>query len=607
MNIGAAARGGGTWEFVVWAPLRKNVQLRIKTAAGEGEHPMERAGEGYWRTVLDGLPPDTLYLYVLDGRLERPDPASCYQPLGVHRSSRVVDHGVFPWKDGAWTGIALEEWILYEIHVGTFTPEGTFEAIIPRLPKLAELGVNALELMPVAQFPGERNWGYDGAYPFAVQNSYGGPEGLKRLVDSCHRGKIAVVLDVVYNHLGPEGNYLEDFGPYFTTRYRTSWGKAVNFDDAWSDGVRAYFLQNVRHWFEHYHIDGLRLDAVHGIFDRSGKHILSELSEQAKEFSRQGKRRRYLIAESDLNDARIARPPRLGGFGIDAQWNDDFEHSVHALLTKDRFGYYQDFGTMGDLAKAYQEGFVYDWRYSRYRKRHHGSSSVDIPASRFVVFAQNHDQVGNRPGGERLPSLIDSEGLKLAAAVTILSPFVPLLFMGEEYGEESPFFYFVSHSDQDLVEAVREGRREEFAAFRWSKEPPDPLSAETFAASRLDWEKLRREEHRTLWKFYQELIRWRRTLLPLRDLDKKNQAIAYHEQDKTFRVERWHGRERALFMANFGFDVSSCPGNLDGRWRKLLDSAETRWRGPSSLLPLWLTEKEQPKLQPRSCALYIKE
>jgi maltooligosyltrehalose trehalohydrolase len=607
MTIGAEARGGGTWEFGVWAPLLENVQLRTMAPAREGVHAMERTGKGYWRTVLEGLPPDARYLYRLDGRLERPDPASHCQPLGVHGCSQTVDHGRFPWTDGAWTGLPIEDWIIYEVHVGTFTPEGAFEAIIPRLPELVELGVNALELMPVAQFPGDRNWGYDGVYPFAVQGSYGGPEGLKRLVDACHRLKISVVLDVVYNHLGPEGNYLEDFAPYFTTRYRTPWGKALNFDGPWSDGVRDYFLQNARHWFERFHIDSLRLDAVHGIFDRSGKHILLELSEQALELARQGKRPCHLIAESDLNDARIVRPPRLGGLGIDAQWNDDFHHSVHTLLTEDRFGYYQDFGAMGDLAKAYREGFVYDWRYSRYRKRHHGSSSADIPASRLVVFTQNHDQVGNRPGGERLASRIDADGLKLAAAVTILSPFVPLIFMGEEYGEESPFLYFVSHGDPDLGKAVREGRRREFAAFAWAEEPPDPLSVETFAASRLDWGQLRREEHRTLWEFYRELIRLRRALAPLRDLNKSDQAVLFREEDKSFRVERWHGRERTLFLANFGSGVSSCPGDLGGRWRKLLDSADSCWRGPGSLLPPRLPENERPRLQPRSCALYIME
>jgi maltooligosyltrehalose trehalohydrolase len=358
--------------------------------------------------------------------------------------------------------------------VGTFTPEGTFEAIIPHLDELRELGITAVELMPVAQFPGTRNWGYDGVYPFAVQNSYGGPEGLKRLVNACHGRGIAVVLDVVYNHLGPEGNYLWDFGPYFTDRYKTPWGSAINFDGPHSDPVRRLFIENALYWVTEFRMDGLRIDAVHGILDFSAYPFLEELASAVHEKAERLNRRVYVIAESDLNDTRVIRSRELGGYGLDAQWNDDFHHALHTLLTEDQTGYYQDFGRLGDLVKAFREGFVCSGQYSSYRRRRHGNSSRDIPAGCFVVFAQNHDQVGNRMRGERLSQLVCRERMKLAAGVVFLSPFIPLLFMGEEYGETAPFPYFISHSDADLVEAVRRGRREEFAAFGWSQEPPDP-------------------------------------------------------------------------------------------------------------------------------------
>ncbi len=376
--------------------------------------------------------------------------------------------------------------IMYELHAGTFIPEGTFDAVIPGLDHLKDLGINATDIMPVAQFPGERNWGYDGVYPFAVQNSYGGPDGLKRIVNECHTKGIAVILDVIYNHLGPEGNYLRDYGPYFTDRYKTPWGQAINFDGPYSNEVRNFFIENALSWLKNYHIEGLRIDAIHGIYDMSAQPFLPELAERVEEFSQQEGRKFYLIAESDLNNSYALRPRDSGGSGLDALWCDDFHHALHTLLTGETDGYYVDFGKIGHLVKSFREGFVYSGQYSAFRKRNHGNSSADIPPDRFVVFSQNHDQTGNRLKGERLSSLVSFESLKLAAGVVLLSPYIPLIFMGEEYGETAPFLFFISHSDPELIKAVRQGRKDEFKTFNWKDEPPDPQDIETFMRSKLD-------------------------------------------------------------------------------------------------------------------------
>ena len=401
MRVGANYLGDTRCEFFIWAPLLNKVELKIVSPEGNVVS-MDRDRLGYWRAGVEGISPGTLYLYRLDSERERPDPASYFQPSGVHEPSEVVDHGAFSWKDESWKGIHLSRMIIYELHVGTFTPEGTFKSIIPRLDELIDSGVNAIEIMPIAQFPGERNWGYDGVYPFAVQNSYGGPDGLKNLVNECHKKGVAVILDVVYNHLGPEGNYLPEFAPCFTDKYKTPWGRAINFDDAYSDGVRNFFIENAIYWLKNYHIDALRLDAVHAIVDAGAKHFLEELAERVEEFSKQEMRKFYLIAESNLNDSRVIKPRELGGYGIDAQWCDDFHHSLRVLITGDRSGYYVDFGDIENLVKSFREGFVYSGRYSEYRKRNFGNSSKGRPGGQFVVFTQNHDHIGNRIFGERL-------------------------------------------------------------------------------------------------------------------------------------------------------------------------------------------------------------
>lgn len=493
--------------FRVWAPRARGVDLLL----GEKNErciPMEKEAFGYWCADAAGVGDGERYRYELDGKTPRPDPASLFQPDGVHAASAVVDtrkFAVTPLET-----LPKEELIFYELHVGTFTPEGTFQAAAERLPYLRELGITAVELMPIAAFPGERNWGYDGVYPYAVQTSYGGPEGLARFVDRCHREGIAVFLDVVYNHLGPEGNYLRDFAPYFTKKYTTPWGEAVNFDDAHSYGVRKYFIDNALHWFDSYDIDGLRIDAVHGIFDMSAKHFLRELAEKTADYSRQTGKKRYLVAESDLNDRRVIDPPEEDGYGLDAQWLEDFHHAVHALLTGEKRGYYTDFGTPDDLKKSLEEGFVYGWRFSRYRQRFFGSDTSDIAPSAFIAFIQNHDQVGNRPGAERLASLLKPDELGLAAGLLLLSPYQPLLFMGEEYGEEAPFHYFIHHGDPGLVEAVRRGRKRELRRFRFKSTFHDPQSETTFRACKLAWGRREQPGGKHLLALYRTLLRFRK-------------------------------------------------------------------------------------------------
>ncbi|MGA2327181.1 MAG: malto-oligosyltrehalose trehalohydrolase [Bryobacteraceae bacterium] len=599
---------GRGWRFQVWAPSAKRVDLHVLSPR-ECMVAMKPRPNGYFRALTDDLEPGSRYRFVLDGSKERPDPASRCQPEGVHGPSQVVDPS-FGWQDEGWQGLPLEQYVLYELHVGAFTPEGTFEAVIPFLPYLRDLGVTVIELMPVAQFPGNRNWGYDGVFPFAVQHSYGGQTGLKRLVDACHRQGLGVALDVVYNHLGPEGNYFADFGPYFTETYNTPWGPALNFDGPASDEVRRFFLENALHWVAEFHMDALRLDAIHAVFDRSAYPFLEELGETVHLEGRRLNRHVHVIPESDLNDARITRPKRLGGMGLDAQWNDDFHHALHTVLTGDRSGYYCDFGEFRQLAKAYRTGFVYSGQYSKFRRRRHGSSSGTVPARQFVVFCQNHDQVGNRMLGERSSGLVSFESLKLAAGAVLLSPFVPLLFMGEEYGETAPFLYFVSHSDSGLIEAVRKGRRGEFAAFAWQAEPPDPQSVETFERSKLNHELRGEERHRRLLDFYRKLTHLRKTVPCLARLSKEQMEVVAREPDRVLCLRRWWDNDEALLLLSFG-DAAVAPTLRipAGRWRKLLDSSDRLWMGPGGTAP---DSQEGGReavlaLNPRSLVVYRRE
>lgn len=586
--LGAHYLGGHQCAFTLWAPLLKQAAVHL-VAPEDRLVTMSRDEQGYWRATVSGVEPGACYFYRWDGETDRPDPVSFCQPQGVHGPSQVVDQA-FAWTDAQWRSPALEQWVMYELHVGAFTPEGTFDAIIPRLPELRALGVTAVELMPVAQFPGERNWGYDGVFPWAVQHSYGGVEGLKRLVDACHREGLAVILDVVYNHLGPEGNYLWGLGTYFTASYRTPWGDAVNYDGPYSAGVREYVIGNARYWFEICHCDALRLDAVHAIYDFGARHILQALAEMAAVCSQRLGHSCYLIAESDLNDPRLVRAPAIGGYGLDAQWSDDFHHALHTVLTGERYGYYQDFGALEQLAQVYRRPFVYAWDYSPHRQRWHGGDPSGCPAWRFVVCSQNHDQVGNRALGERLAGLLPFPALKLAAAAVLLSPYVPLLFMGEEYGEPRPFLYFVSHGDSALIEAVREGRKQEFAAFHAAGGAPDPQAETTFTASKLQWELRQTGSHGQLHAFYRELLRLRRAWPALACLDNAS-LTATVIAPAVLEVRRWCDANRVVAWLNFAAEpvtVVVAPGV--GAWGKQLDATDAEWGGDGSKLPMQLAD-----------------
>jgi maltooligosyltrehalose trehalohydrolase len=571
-------------EFLVWAPRAERVEVRL-AGAGDQYLPLRPEEFGYFHGIADVRGEDCRYWYRLNGGLEHPDPASRYQPDGVHSASSVVERD-YPWTDSHWYGLTQEDYIFYEIHVGTFTGEGSFDAVASKLRDLQDLGITALELMPVAQFPQERNWGYDGVYPFAAQASYGGPLALKRLVDACHRTGLAVVLDVVYNHLGPEGNYLADFGPYFTDRYHTPWGPAVNFDGPQSDHVVRYFVENALQWLDEFHIDALRLDAIHGIVDRNAQPFLSCLSAAVEKLAAEQNRRIYLFAESDVNDARFFRPRDAGGIGLHAQWSDDFHHALHSLQTGERDGYYADFGTVEQLGKAMRNGYVFDGQYSKYRQRRQGNSPVAMSGRQFVVCSQNHDQVGNRMLGDRSSTLLSFEAQKLSAATVLLSPFLPLLFMGEEFGDTAPFLYFTSHTDPALCEAVRVGRKNEFAAFAWKGEPPDPQSDAAFLASKVNHALAEKEPNRTLRAFYQALIRLRKSTPALGELNKDCVEAIVDENQQLLCVRRWKERDEVLLLLNFGQHPAHPPElSLAGKWDKMLDSADERWFGPGSTVP----------------------
>jgi maltooligosyltrehalose trehalohydrolase len=511
---------------------------------------LEPRGSGVFSSVLAGVPVGTDYAYRLDQGRSRPDPVSRYRPLGVHGPSRIVDPELFRWSDQGWTGVPAAELVIYELHIGTFTSVGTFDSAISQLPRVAELGVTAIEIMPVAEFPGGRNWGYDGVSLYAPQSTYGGPDGLRRLVDACHRTGLGVILDVVYNHIGPEGNYLPEFGPYFSDRHSTAWGDGWNLDGPDSVEVRRYLLDNALYWIMEYHIDGFRLDAADKIIDQSATHLLKELVLLVKGQADALGRHIALIAESDANDPRFIEAVDDGGYGLDAQWSDDFHHAVHAALTGERQGTLQDFGGVQPIAKALRDRFVNDGRYSRYRQRRYGRPAGHLPSNRFVVFVQNHDQVGNRAGGERLSLLVSPNALRLAAATLLLSPYVPLLFMGEEYGELNPFLYFVSHSDLDLVEAVRQARRCELGAFGGTGETPDPQSEDTFVRSTLDWSRLAAPSHRQLRNLYADLIWLRRTEPALRP-GIADVSVSYDEPDRWVRLLL--SAPRSLVGAAFNF------------------------------------------------------
>jgi maltooligosyltrehalose trehalohydrolase len=580
VSLGARLLDGNRCEFRVWAPERESIEVHI-VAPDDRRVPMKKMADGYHETVVDDCGEGTRYLYVLDGGDERPDPASRFQPDGVHKASAVVGSD-FDWHDADWKGIALEDYVVYELHVGTFTPEGTFEAIIPKLDQLKDLGVTAVELLPVAQFPGNRNWGYDGTYVGAAQHSYGGPRALKRLVDACHQRGLAILLDVVYNHLGPEGNYLGQYGPYFTDRYKTPWGLALNFDGPHSDNVRWYFVHNALQWVDEFHFDGLRVDAVHAIVDHSAEPFLQDLTEAVRKRAEELGRRIYTIAESDLNDPRVITPKENLGLGFDSQWADDYHHSLHTLLTGEQDGYYEGFPPrVSNLAHVLKTGYLYIGQHASYRGRKYGLKPKTTNGAQFVISSQNHDQVGNRMLGDRIATMVSADKARLAAAAIILSPFVPMLFMGEEYGETAPFQYFTSHSDKDLIEAVRKGRREEFDDFVWTGEPPDPHDEETFNRSKLNWDLLEREEHQSMWRLYKQLLTFRRDVPALRSLDLG--AVETHADDKKSVLLIKRGN--ALVAFNFSDAAQALANPFVAAWRSLIDTGATTDGGQLTLPP----------------------
>jgi maltooligosyltrehalose trehalohydrolase len=592
-----------TCEFNVWAPKAKSIHLVVANTGQK--HEMQKQDFGYWTALVENTPPGTRYKYQIDKGEAFPDPASLSQPDGVHGASEVIDLNDFNWTDDSWQNIPLEEMIQYELHTGTFTPQGTFAGIGEKLSHLKALGINTIEILPVAQFSGTRNWGYDGVYPFAVQDSYGGAKELMALVNACHQNGIAAILDVVYNHFGPEGNYVGNFGHYFSGKYSTPWGQPINFDGAYSDGVRNYIIQNALMWCRDFHIDGLRLDAVHSIFDFSATHIMQELAENLNKLSEQTGRRHYLIAESHLNDVRYVSPISKGGYGLDAQWSDDFHHAVHTLATGERKGYYVDFGQPHQLSKAIKEAFIFDGQYSEFRKKTYGNSTKNNPGGQFVIFNQNHDQVGNRLHGERLISMTDFETAKAVAGTMFVTPNVPMLFMGEEYGESTPFYYFVSHLDPELNRLVREGRKKEFKDFYTdSSEAKDPDAPETFEESKLSWNIEQDPAKKAMFEYYRELIRLRKNHPVLKVTD-KDQLIAA-EQGKLIVLERWQGEKRLLALLNFEKQKQTVklPATVGSKMKKILDSANTVWNGSGETAPAEVAANDEVSIQKQSVVIY---
>jgi len=597
--------------FRVWAPLATSLSVCV-THPYDALFPMDRNAGGTFTAFARHLTSGAQYYYQFDRNRRRPDPVSRFQPRGVHEVSEVVDPSAFAWTDGNWKGLPIEDLLIYEVHTGTFTPEGTFDGLIDRLPYLLELGVTALEVMPIVSFPGARNWGYDGAYLYAPHAAYGGPLGFKRLVNACHREGLAVVLDVVYNHLGPEGNYLGEYGGFFTDRYRTPWGAAINFDGAESDGVRRFFIDNALYWLTEYHIDELRLDAIHQIYDFGACHVLREMSAAFHRQARLLGREAWLIAESDLNDPRVINPPAAGGHGIDAQLNDDFHHSLHTVLTHARNGYFADFGRVEDLGKALGAGFVYDGRRSAYRQRRHGAPSIANPGQQFVVFNQNHDQIANANAGRRLSGLASFEQQKLAAVVLMCAPNLPMLFMGEEFGASTPFNYFTSFMDSALAAAVSEGRREEYGAFFGDQAFPDPQTLETFAGSRLDWIETARPPHREILALHRVLISLRKAHRALSNCRKDLTDISFGEDERWIVISRGDpSGELAVVFCNFSPQTRQIPAPHEACALELaLFTGDERFgHTPGTSSPPAILDPSPSFIQlaPASAAVYISE
>ncbi len=606
--LGATPLPDGRTRFVVWAPTAVRVQVRL----GDGRSfDLDPAEQGYHAGIAPDCRPGATYRYCLDGGDELADPASRHQPEGVLGPSAVVDLGAHRWADAGYRAAPLWEQVITEVHIGTLSAGGTFDSAIDALDPLAEVGFGAVEIMPVAEFPGARNWGYDGVFPFSVQSTYGGPAGLQRLVDACHGRGLAVILDVVHNHIGPVGNVLGAFGPYFTDRYSTPWGPALNFDGAESDHVRAYFLESVTQWFVDYHIDALRLDAIHSILDMTATPYLAELSDLAAHLSERLGRPCILIAESADNDPRVVTPRASSGLGMDAQWNDDFHHALHVALTSEQIAYYADYGRVEDLARAINDGFVLQGEYSEYRRRHHGAPSGALEPERFVVFAQNHDQVGNRPRGERLSVLVSPDALCLAAGLVLLSPGIPLLFMGDEYGETAPFAYFVDHPDPGLNEKVHEGRHATLRSMGFDEEPMDEAAESTFCAAVLDPKRREASGHREVLALHRRLISLRQAHPALARSRRVDVSASVHGAVLTLTRRDPSGSVVALFNVGTERAVALAPSLVAGagpagttRWHRLFDSAEPEVGGGGALQPAEASPGDPLSLAPFAFCVY---
>ena len=544
-------------EFKVWAPRAAKIAVKTNLETVPMEGPSDT---GWWKACVESANDGTDYIFLLDDdQTSYPDPRSLWQPEGVHGPSRVYDQRRFEWTDNTWQGPPFSGAILYELHIGTFTEGGTFDSAIEHLDHLHALGITHIEIMPVNAFPGAQGWGYDGVALYAVQHSYGGPDGLKRFVDACHQRGLAVILDVVYNHFGPTGNYTGKFGPYVTDRHKTPWGDAVNFEEAGSDQVRRFFIDNALLWMKDYHIDGLRLDAIHEFMDRSAVHFLEQMASEVETLGATLQRKLILIAESDLNDPRIVRNREAGGYGIDAQWSDDFHHALFTLMHMEPngAGYYSDFGSFEKLVKSLTKVFVFDGGYSRYRNRHHGRPVEGLSTHHFVSFIQNHDQIGNRARGERIEHLVGMNRAKIAAGLLFTAPFIPMIFQGEEYAASTPFLYFADHEDERMARLVSEGRKREFAAFGFNGDDiADPENQETFLRSKLDWTEAQAGRHAEMHLWFRSLIRLRRCSQSLNDGDKDHVDVRYNED------KRWLTMQRGLvtILCNLGgttpeFDV----------------------------------------------------
>ena len=550
-RVSTAGRG----RFDVWAPVPSQLRLSV----GEAVVPMSRGDDGWWTPAGEVPAGEVDYGYLLDDRAEAlPDPRSRRQPHGVHDRSRTFDASAFRWTDGSWTGRQLAGAMVYELHVGTFTPEGTFDAVLDHLDHLRDLGVDLVEIMPVNAFNGRWNWGYDGVLWYAIQEEYGGPAGYQRLVDGCHAAGIGVVQDVVYNHLGPSGNYLPHYGPYLSTEGESTWGAHVNLDGRDSAEVRRYVLDNVAMWFDDYHVDALRLDAVHALSDRSRPHLLEEMAVEVAGLSTYLRRPLTLVAESDLNDTLLVRPREGGGWGLDAQWSDDFHHAVHVALTGETSGYYADFEPLTALKKVCEKGFFHDGTWSSFRERAHGHpvDTAHMPGWRLVVCTQNHDQVGNRAVGDRLSQHLDDDQLACAALLTMAGPFTPMLFMGEEWAASTPFQFFTSHPEPELGRATADGRIKEFAKMGWDPAlVPDPQDPATYLRSRLDWSEVATGRHAVLLECYRRLAGLRRTIPALTDPSFSSTSCTV--EGRVFTMQRGD----VLMVVNFGDDAASVPAD----------------------------------------------